>query len=193
MKRICVFLGSSSGVFPEYKKAAHDLGAAIAKQNIGLVYGGGNVGLMDVLANSALDNGGEVIGVIPEVLHGMDVFHSGLTELRVVKDMHERKAVMADLSDGFIALPGGIGTLEELAEALTWSQLKIHLKPCGLLDVRNYFAPLIRFLDQAVDQGFLNTGHRSILIRSENPEDLLTRLNSWRPPVVKKWIERKAK
>lgn len=192
MKRICVFCGSSPGDHPEYAEAARRLGAALVSRGLGLVYGGGGVGLMGELANSALAAGGEVVGVIPRALFEKEVAHTGVTELRVVESMHERKALMADLADGFIALPGGVGTLEELFEVVTWAQLGFHGKPCGLLEVRGYFANLIAFLDHAVVERFLRTEHRGLLMVEECPETLLTRLAAHRPVVMDKWIDRSA-
>lgn len=193
LKRICVFCGSSSGARKEYGQAAESLGSAITERGLGLVYGGGNLGLMNTLAGAALSGGGEVIGVIPENLGRLDLAHDGLTELKVVGSMHERKALMAELADAFIALPGGMGTLEELAEAVTWTQLSLQKKSVGLLDVLGYFQPLIRFFDQAVEEGFLKEGHREILLIDESSPALLDKLEAWSPPIVKKYIERKAR
>src|SRR5215210_5562364 len=163
MDRLCVFCGSSSGRDPAYSVLAAQLGRALAQRRIGLVYGGGRVGLMGVLADAALAAGGEAIGVIPQDLMDREVGHGGLTELHVVSSMHERKALMAELSDGFAALPGGIGTLEELIEVYTWSQLGLHAKPMGLLDVRGYYRPLAALLDHAVHEAFLRAEHRAAL------------------------------
>jgi uncharacterized protein (TIGR00730 family) len=150
MKRVCVFCGSSSGSRPEYRTAAEELGTEVVRRKIGLVYGGGNVGLMGVIADAVLKAGGEVMGVIPENLMAKEVGHNGLTKLHVVRSMHERKALMADLSDAFIALPGGFGTLEEFCEIVTWSQLGLHTKPCGILNVQGYYSPLLAMFDHAV-------------------------------------------
>src|SRR5215831_14246232 len=155
MKRICVFCASSSGSRPEYRLCAEELGAELAQRKIGLVYGGGNVGLMGALADSVLKAGGEAIGVIPEHLMAREIGHKGLTKLHVVHSMHERKALMADLSDAFVALPGGFGTLEEFCEVLTWSQLGLHVKPCGIVNVLDYYSPLLSMFDHAVQERLL--------------------------------------
>ncbi|MBN2399184.1 MAG: TIGR00730 family Rossman fold protein, partial [Candidatus Aminicenantes bacterium] len=181
MKRICVFCGSSPGARPEYAGAARQLGALLAQRKIGLVFGGGRVGLMGQLARAALKNHGEVIGVIPWGLHERKVAFSGLSDLRVVDSMHERKALMAELADGFMALPGGLGTLEELFEILTWGQLGMHRKPCGLLNVGGYYSPLLAFIDQVVDEGFLDAAHRSMILTAEYPQELLRQFETYRP------------
>ncbi len=178
MKRICVFSGSNSGGLDEYAQTATSLGRELARRGIGVVYGGASIGLMGCVAGAALDEGGEVIGVIPEAMMVDGVVHPGLTELRVVASMHERKALMERLSDGFIALPGGYGTLEELAEMITWLQLGIHSKPCGVLNVRDYYGHLIRFLDHAVTQGFLKQKHRDKLLVGDSVDDMLGALTS---------------
>lgn len=190
LERVCVFCGSNRGKRPEYLAAATAVGTLLAERGIGLVYGAGNVGLMGALADAALAAGGEVIGVIPEALVQWEVAHQGLTELRIVGSMHERKAQMADLSDAFLALPGGFGTLEELCEVLTWSQLGIHAKPCGLLNVESYFDPLLRLFDQAVDEAFLRTAHRSLVLEERDPSRLLDLLAAYEPPPLDKWIDR---
>jgi uncharacterized protein (TIGR00730 family) len=190
MKRICVFCGSDRGVRPEYADAARRLGATLASRRLALVYGGGRVGLMGEVASSVLAAGGEVVGVIPRSLYEMEVAHTGVTDLRVVGSMHERKAMMADLSDGFVALPGGLGTLEELFEVLTWAQLGFHEKPCGLLEVAGYFEHLTAFLDHAVAERFLRAEHRGLLLVETSPDALLDRLAEYRPPRVEKWIDR---
>ena len=172
-KRICVFTGSRQGARAEYTEAARRLGRELVERGYGLVFGGGNVGLMTVIADSVLEHHGCVTGVIPEALVGKEVAHTGLSDLRIVKSMHERKAVMAELSDGFIAMPGGIGTLEEFFEVLSWAQLGIHDKPCGVLNVRGYYKPIIQFLDRAVEQDFLKPKHRSLLIVEQEPKQLL--------------------
>src|SRR5437764_7096254 len=161
MRRVCVFGGASSGWLPVYAAAARGLGSALASRGLGLVYGGGNVGLMGALADAALAAGGEVIGVIPQMLVDRELAHRG-TDLRIVTSMHERKALMAELSDAFVALPGGLGTYEELCEVLTWAQLGIHHKPCGCLNVLDYFRPLESMLDHAVSEGFMRPEHRPI-------------------------------
>ena len=191
MRHICVFSGSSSGARPEYRDAAAALGRAIAGAGLGLVYGGAKVGLMGVLADAALAGGGKVVGIIPQALVDKEVAHEGLTELRVVSSMHERKGQMADLSDGFIALPGGLGTLEELAEVLTWAQLGMHRKPCGLLNVAGYYDGLTAFLDHAVDERFMRPAHRDMLLVAATAQELLKSFSTYSPPTVEKWIERR--
>ncbi len=191
IRRICVFCGSNPGASPVYAEAARALGEALAERGLGLVYGGGNVGLMRVVADAALAAGAEVIGVIPHALVAREVAHQGLTELREVGSMHERKALMAELSDGFIALPGGIGTLEEWFETWTWAQLGLHAKPLGLLDVAGYYGELLRFLDHVVAERFLHPDHRSMVLVETDPGLLLDRMRAYVPPVVAKWIERK--
>jgi uncharacterized protein (TIGR00730 family) len=181
MKRICVFCGSSAGNDPRHAAAARALGGAIAARGLELVYGGGSVGLMGTVADAALAAGARVTGVIPQVLQIRELAHRGLTDLRVVGSMHERKALMAELSDGFVALPGGMGTLEELSEVLTWAQLGLHARPVGLLDVGGYYRPLVAFFDQAVASGFLRPAHRAILQEAETPARLLELLAAWRP------------
>jgi uncharacterized protein (TIGR00730 family) len=187
-RRLCVFCGSSPGARPEYREAAQQMGRLLAERKIGLVYGGGNVGLMGAVADAAIAAGGEVIGVIPGHLEARELAHHGLTELRVVSSMHERKALMAELSDAFIALPGGLGTLDELFEMLTWTQLGIHRKPCALLDVNGYFEQLGVFLDHAVSQRFIKAEHRSMLIAGTDPEALLEQMLTTRLPEVSKWM-----
>jgi len=174
-QNICIFTGSRTGARPVYIEAARATGRELVARGYGLVYGGGNVGLMNVVANTVLELRGHVIGVIPNSLVSREVAHQGLSELRVVQSMHERKALMAELSDGFIALPGGIGTMEEFFEVLSWAQLRIHNKPCGLLNAGGYFNDLIQFLDHAVDEDFLKPKHRSLLVIEKTPEKLLSR------------------
>lgn len=181
MKRVCVFCGASSGVDPRHAEAARALGRAIAARGLELVYGGGSVGLMGQVADAALAGGARVTGVIPQVLQIRELAHRGLSDLRVVGSMHERKALMAELSDAFVALPGGMGTLEELSEVLTWAQLGLHQRPVGLLDAGGYYRPLIAFFDQAVTAGFLRPAHRAILQVADGPEAILDRLASWAP------------
>jgi hypothetical protein len=178
MRHVCVYCGSNRGARPEYAAAAHRLGRLLGERGIGLVYGGGNVGLMGVLADAALAAGAAVTGVIPQTLVDREVAHQGLTEQRIVGSMHERKALMAELADAFIALPGGLGTLDELFEIWTWSQLGFHAKPCGLLDVAGYFQPLVAFLDRAVAEGFVRRPHRETLCLESDPERLLAMLDA---------------
>ncbi len=185
MARLCVFCGSNTGRDPAYGASAAQVGRILAERGIGLVYGGGRVGLMGVLADAALAAGGEVIGVIPQALLDREVGHLGLTELRVVDSMHTRKALMSELSDGFIALPGGIGTLEELFEVWTWAQLGLHRKPCGLLNVDGFFTPLVDFLDRQAEAGFIPPTCREMLTVASTPEDLLLRFAAYEPPADK--------
>lgn len=192
MNRICVFSGSSPGAREEYHEAAVALGTCLARADITLVYGGAKIGLMGMLADAALDQGGSVIGVIPKDLVDKEVAHGGLTELRVVSSMHERKQTMADLADAFVALPGGMGTIEELTEILTWAQLGLHAKPCGMLDVAGYFSAFIAFLDHAVAERFLAPEHRSMLLVAETPEGLLRSFRTYRAPRLAKWLDRDA-
>lgn len=193
MKSICVFCGSSKGLRPAYREAAETLGATIASRGLGLVYGGGNVGLMGIVADAALAGGGEVIGVIPEFLVAKEIAHKGLTTLHVVDSMHERKTKMVELADGFIALPGGYGTLEEFCEILTWAQLGLHHKPCGLLNVEGYFNPLLQLFDQAVTEKFLKPASRNLVLEATDPEHLLELFASYQPIIVNKWIGREVK
>jgi uncharacterized protein (TIGR00730 family) len=186
MKRVCVFCGSSPGARPEYREAARTLARALTRRGIGLVYGGSRVGIMYEIAAAALEAGGEVIGVIPQDLVNKEVAFTELTDLRVVSSMHERKALMAELSDGFIALPGGLGTLEELLEVLAWAQLGLHQKPCGLLNVCGYFDALVGFLGHAVGQRFMIPEHLAMLLVEEHPEALLTQFAHYVPPRVDK-------
>jgi uncharacterized protein (TIGR00730 family) len=190
IRSICVFCGSSFGRRSEYAGVARQLGMLLAQQGIRLVYGGGNVGLMGALADAAIAAGGQVVGVIPEHLMAKELGHLGLTDLKIVASMHERKALMADLSDAFIALPGGIGTLEELLEILTWVQLGLHAKPCGLLDVADYYAPLRQMLATAADEGFLRPEHERLLVCSSDPSELLDLITRYTPPNLPKWIDR---
>ena len=178
--RLCVFCGSSPGRDPAHVELAQAVGAGLAARGIGVVYGGGRVGLMGALADSALAAGGEVIGVIPGRLVERELAHRGVTELRVVDTLHQRKALMAELSDGFVALPGGLGTLEELAEVLSWAQLGLHDKPCGLLDPTGYFDPLVGFLERAVNEGFMASADRDRLFVARDLDELLARFSRWR-------------
>ncbi len=186
MKRICVFCGSSPGTRPEYIQAARQLGQLLARREIGLIFGGGAVGMMGQLAKTVLEQGGEVIGVIPRDLVERRVAYTDLPDLRVVETMHERKALMAELADGFIALPGGFGTIEEFFEVITWSQLGIHKKPAGLLNVLGFFDALSAFLDHAAVQGFILPPHRSMVLVDPQPEALLEKLEKWTPPTADK-------
>ena len=190
LKRVCVFCGSNAGARAEYADGARTMGAALAERGIGLVYGGGKVGLMGIVADAVLAAGGEAIGVIPEALMAREVGHAGLTELHVVRSMHERKAMMADLSDAFVAMPGGFGTFEEFCEVLTWSQLGIHRKGCGLLNVAGYYDGLLALFDHAREEGFIPPQHRSIVLEESEPGRLLDRLAAFEPPAVSKWIGR---
>ncbi len=189
MKRVCVFCGSSSGANPLYVEAARRMGVTLARRGIGLVYGGGGVGLMAAVADAALSAGGEVIGVIPRALQLRELAHSGLTTLHVVGSMHERKAKMAELAQGFVALPGGMGTLEEFAEVLTWAQLGLHERPCGLLDVAGYYRPLVAFFDHAEAEGFLKPEHRKLVLVADDPDALVDLFLAWKPPGLRKWID----
>jgi uncharacterized protein (TIGR00730 family) len=191
VQRICVFCGANVGARPAYAEAADELARLLVAEGVGVVYGGTEVGLMGRLADAALAEGGEVIGVIPGALVDKEIAHRGLTDLRVVASMHERKALMAELSDAFVALPGGLGTLEELFEVYTWSQLGLHRKPCGLLDVEGYYAGIAAFLEHAVEERFLREEHRAMLVVEEDPRTLLDHLLDWEPGVVQpKWIGR---
>lgn len=190
MKSVCVFCGSSLGDQPIYRQMAALLGRTLADRRLKLVYGGGNVGLMGVMADAALQRGGEVVGVIPQALVDWEVAHAGLTELIVVQSMHERKARMADASDGFIALPGGYGTFEEFCEILTWSQLAIHSKPCGLLNVNDFYSPLLAQFDRAVEERFLKPEHRSLVLVDTDVDGLLEQMSAYQPTKVNKLIDR---
>ena len=181
-KRICVFCGSNPGAKPEYVQMARQLGRILVKRNIGLVYGGGKVGIMGEIARTVFEEDGEVIGVIPKTLAEKEVAFTKLSDLRVVGSMHERKALMIELADGFIALPGGLGTIEEFFEVLTWAQLGIHQKPCGLLNVCQYYDKITDFLDYAVNQQFVKLEHRSMVLIDENPEALLEKFALYQPP-----------
>jgi uncharacterized protein (TIGR00730 family) len=189
-RRLCVFCGSYTGRRPVYRAAAERLGVLLVECGIELVYGGGNIGLMGVLADTILARGGRAIGVIPASLMAKEVGHTGLTELRIVNSMHERKAVMSDLSDGFIALPGGFGTVEEFCEVVTWSQLGLQSKPCGLLNVESYYAPLLELFDHAVREGFVREENRRLVLDDEDPARLLEKLAAFRSEPTAKWIER---
>jgi uncharacterized protein (TIGR00730 family) len=191
VRRISVFCGSSPGARPAYAQAADELGRLLVDQGIGLVYGGGHVGLMGTLADAVLAEGGEAIGVIPEALVAKEIGHPGLSDLRVVGSMHERKALMAELADGFVALPGGLGTVEELFEVYTWAQLGLHRKPCALLDVEGYYEGIASFRSHAVEERFLGEDHRAMLIVERDPGALVERLRRFEPAaIVPKWIDR---
>ncbi len=190
MKHICVYCGSSPGKKPEFKAASRELAKELVKRGIGLVYGGSSVGIMGEIADAVLEGNGTVQGIIPKALEKRELSHKGLTKLTVVKSMHERKSAMADASDGFIALPGGLGTLEELFEIMTWAQLGFHKKPCALLNVDGYYDHLCRFLDKSVEMGFVKPIHLKMLIVGNTPADLLDKMAAYVPPVVDKWIGR---
>jgi len=189
MKRICVFAGSNLGSHTDYLAAARELGQALVRREVGLVYGGARVGLMGALADAVLDARGHVTGVIPDALVAKELAHEGLSDLRVVASMHARKAMMADLADGFIALPGGWGTLEEFFEVLTWAQLGLHRKPCGVLNVRGFFDGLLSFIDHSVDERFVRRENRSMLIVSSSSGALLELFDRYVPATVEKWID----
>lgn len=188
MKAICVYCGSNAGERPDYVDGARALGRAIAGRGATLVYGGARVGLMGAVAEAALAAGGRVVGIIPEALVAKEIAHPALSELHVVASMHARKTMMADLSDGFVALPGGVGTLEEIFEMWTWAQLGHHVKPCALLDVAGYWRKLVAFLDHQVEEGFVRPAHREMLAVDHDPERLLARMDRYEAPVVQKWI-----
>lgn len=188
MRRICVFCGSSPGARPAYADAARALGREIVTRGMSLVYGGGQVGLMGVVADAVLDAGGEVTGVIPQALAAREIAHHGLTDLRIVDSMHTRKATMAALADAFVALPGGFGTYEEFFEVVTWTQLGVHRKPCGLLNVDGFYDPLIALLDHAVTERFIRPQHRATILVETDPAALLSSLADATLPEVPKWI-----
>jgi uncharacterized protein (TIGR00730 family) len=190
MNQICVFAGSSLGAQAQYRVAAQELGRALVRRQAGLVYGGACVGLMGALADAVLAAGGHVTGIIPESLVAKEVAHHGLSELRIVTSMHERKAVMTDLADGFIALPGGWGTLEEFFEVLTWAQLGLHRKPCGLLNVHGFFDRLLSFIDHTVNERFVRTENRAMVLVSNAADELLQQFEDYVPPIVEKWIDK---
>jgi uncharacterized protein (TIGR00730 family) len=190
-KRICVFCGSSPGARPCYAAAATSLAQHLAAQGIGIVYGGGKVGLMGALADAALEAGGDIIGVIPQSLVEKELAHPGLSDLRVVGSMHQRKALMAELADAFIALPGGYGTFEEFCEVLTWTQLGLHRKPCGILNVEGYYDRLLELFDHAQSEQFLKPVHRHMVLSESSPESLVKSLLEYNLPFVDKWIDRK--
>ncbi|SDQ18135.1 hypothetical protein SAMN05216487_0130 [Pseudomonas sp. UC 17F4] len=191
VRSVCVFCGASTGVNPAYREAAIALGQAIATRGLTLVYGGGAVGLMGIVADAAMAAGGEVIGIIPEALKNAEIGHTGLTRLEVVDGMHARKARMAELSDAFVALPGGLGTLEELFEVWTWGQLGYHAKPLGLLDVNGFYSKLGSFLDHVVEEGFVRPQHRAMLQLADSPAELLEAMDNFEAPVLPKWVDKK--
>ncbi len=191
MKRICVYCGSNKGANGAFTKAAIGLGSLLAREGLGLVYGAGNVGLMGIVADSCLGAGGEVIGVIPQALAKKELAHRGLTELIVVRSMHERKQMMADRADAFIALPGGIGTLEEVIEVFTWLQLHFHEKPIGLLNTAGYYDKLLEFLGHMSDEKFLKPEQRKMLLVDESPKRLLEKLRDFQPQQIDKWLEKR--
>lgn len=188
MKKICVYCGSSPGKSPEYMEAARILGAELVKRGITLVYGGASVGIMGEIADTVLSHGGEVIGIMPQALADKEISHNGLTDLRVVSSMHERKAMMEDISDGFIALPGGMGTMEELFEVLTWSQLGYHQKPCAFLNIKGYYDSITQFLNHAVEEQFVKPIHREMVLIEDNSARLLDLMATYKSPKVDKWI-----
>lgn len=190
MKSICVYCGSNFGERGSYLEAAQDLGVKMAEREITLIYGGGNVGLMGAIADSVLAAGGKAIGVMPQSLVDKEVAHTGLSDLRVVGSMHERKSLMADLADAFIALPGGLGTLEEFCEVATWTQLGLHKKACGLLNIGGFYNGLLSFLNHATDEKFIRLEHRSIVLAEEDPVELIKKLSQFEVPTVHKWIDR---
>ncbi|HTH48533.1 MAG TPA: TIGR00730 family Rossman fold protein [Candidatus Limnocylindria bacterium] len=189
MKRVCVFCGSSSGSDPAFAAAAKMFGELLASEGLGLVFGGARVGLMGTIADAVLAGGGEAIGVLPRALEERELAHPGLTQLHVVGSMHERKAMMADLADGFVALPGGFGTLDEFCEVLTWAQLGIHTKPCGLLNVNGYYDGFLAQVDAAVTGGLTRPAHRDLILVATDPVDLLGRLRAYRSVLTPKWID----
>ena len=193
MQSVCVFCGSSSGTDPAYVDAATALGQLLAAQGLTLVYGGACVGLMGAVADAVLAAGGKAIGVLPDFLRRKELAHPRLTELHVVSSMHERKARMAELSDGFIAMPGGMGTLDEFCEIITWAQLGLHEKPCGLLNIQEYYTPLLQFVDRMVDEGFLKEKQKGLVLSSDTPEGLLAAMRAFEPIRVQKWVDSRDK
>jgi uncharacterized protein (TIGR00730 family) len=191
MNSICVYCGSSDKTHPDFQDAAYEMGTVLAGQGITLVYGAGSTGLMGAVADGALESGGEAIGVLPSIFNTPQLAHPNLTRLEIVDDMHKRKARLEELADGFIALPGGYGTLEELFEILTWAQIGLHKKPVGLLNVRQYYDPLLEFIDSARAEGFIYTEHRSLFTSSEKPLSLLKALENHNPPSgLERWLTR---
>lgn len=190
MNRVSVFCGASKGARAEYAQLARRLGSALVDQGLGLVYGGGKVGLMGTIADEVLRRNGYVIGVIPRALVAKELAHQGLTDLRIVESMHERKAMMAELCDAFIAMPGGFGTLEEFVEVLTWSQLGLHRKPCALLNVAGFFDPFLKFIDYMVGEEFVSPEAARLVLADSDPLRLIQKLRAWRPPLTTRWIGR---
>ena len=188
MRRICVYCGSNTGTRPDYAEAARNLAEVLVRHDLELVYGGAAKGIMGVIADTVLEHGGNAHGVIPKLLEEKEIAHSGLTQLHVVASMHERKSMMAELSDGFIALPGGFGTLEEIIEILTWGQLQFHDKPCGLLNVSGYFDHLLAYLDHAEQEGFLRAENRQMLLQDTEPAGLVRQFERYTAPHVDKWL-----
>lgn len=193
MRSVCVFCGSSSGLDPAYVEAANRLGRLLAEEHITLVYGGACVGLMGAVADAVLAAGGKAIGVLPDFLRRKELAHPRLTELHIVTSMHERKARMAALAEAFIALPGGMGTLEEFCEIITWAQLGLHEKACGLLNIQGYYNPLLRFVERMADEGFLKEKHKGLVLSAETPEELLAAMRAFEPVRVEKWVDRQGK
>jgi len=193
MKSVAIYCGANAGASDIYQQQAHEMGRVLAERDLTLVYGGGRVGLMGAVADSVLQHGGRAVGVIPDFLADKELAHLGLTELHVVKSMHERKLLMADLADGFVAMPGGYGTLEELFEVLTWGQLGLHPKPIGVLNVDGFYTHLLRALDHMVNEGFLRAENRQQLLQAETPSALLDQLATYQPVQVEKWLTRPAK
>lgn len=192
IKALCVFCGSSDDMDPAYLEAAEAMGRSIAAHQIGIVFGGGGTGMMGALADGALASGGHVIGVIPEIFNTPTLLHNGLEELHVVESMHARKAMMAEMADAFIALPGGFGTMEELFEMLTWSQIGLHSKPIGILNVRQYFNPLLTLIEHAKDQGFIYSEHRELIRVSNDPDELIVSLQAFKIPAgLERWVHRR--
>jgi len=189
IRSVCVFCGSSSGFARTYQQAATDFGTLLGRESLQLVYGAGSVGLMGVVAEAVLATGGHVTGIIPEFLATRELLHPGLSEVVVTQDMHQRKARMAQRADAFVALPGGLGTFEELFEVLTWAQLGLHTKPIGLLNVAGYFTPVIEMIDRAIAEGFCRGEHRQLFVVDDEPQSLLNQLKTFRPPQVRKWIQ----
>jgi uncharacterized protein (TIGR00730 family) len=190
MRRLCVFCGSAPGSQPEYLEAARELGQAMAANKIELVYGGGRVGLMGAVADAVMASGGKVFGIIPERLAAQEIAHNGLTELKIVKSMHERKAIMAEMSDGFVAMPGGFGTIEEYCEVLTWSQLGFQKKACGLLNTLGFFDNLIRLFDDMTSKGFVMPVHRELVLVSQDPKDIINQVSNYKHTAPDKWVTR---